>query len=494
MSWGEKLLAGTGMGMASIIRAVTPGKWSAAFGLPATAAEAAKVNAPLAATTPGKIGDFAGKAALTAPAMLIPGANTYAGAGLIGAGLGAATTEGGLSDRAQGAAMGAAGGVSGKALGDGIAAGVGKLKDMITSSAISSQSANAARDAAVATARAKGYVLPPQEVNPGMINGALEGLSGKIKTSQAASQQNQSVTNNLAKTALGLPTDQPLTSDAIQSVRQQAGQAYQAVRNTGMVTPGPQYTQALDAISNQANGAAKSFPGLKNDDVASVIDTLRQPQFAAGDGVDAVGALRDMADQAYRGGSKAQGKAFKQAAGAVEDALDQHLQQQGNPDALQAFRDARQTIAKTYTVENALNPVTGNVDASKLASQLQKGKPLSGELADIATVGSAFPKATQALKQNYNPVSPLDYAAGAMGAASGYASHGYPGLLLGASSLARPAVRSMLLSQPVQAMNAELGSNYGTPIANMLPAIGSQPMRNLLQIGATNAAIQKAQQ
>jgi hypothetical protein len=71
-------------------------------------------------------------------------------------------------------------------------------------------------------------------------------------------------------------------------------------------------------------------------------------------------------------------RASKKAATALEDVLEGHLTTIGQPEALQAFKEARTMIAKTYTVEKALNQATGTVDARKLAAQLNKGKPLSG--------------------------------------------------------------------------------------------------------------------
>ena len=485
MSMAEKLLAGAGMGAAKMLHAALPQSVYSALHLPDVSGPEA---AALENTTPGKVGNFAGEVGIAAPTMLIPSANTMLGASLIGAGTGALTTEGDIWDRAIGALGGAAGGAAGKYLGDAIGNAAAWTYGNLSNKAAADQAANQSRDAAIALARQHGYILPPQEVNPGMLNSMLEGASGKIKTSQAASQTNQQITNNLAKSALGIPSDMPLNSDTIQAVRNAAGQAYNTIRNTGTVTPGQNYFNALDSIASQANGAAKSFPGLKNDAIENIVNTLKQPQFSANDGVDAIGALRDMANTAYAKGDAQQGKALKQAAGAMEDALDQHLQGLNNPDALNAFRDARTTIAKTYSVEKALNPVTGNVDASKLAAQLMKGKPLSGELSDIANVAAAFPKATQTLKQNYNPMSPLDYVVGAAGAL-------HNPLELGAA-FARPAVRSVILSNPVQSLNASLGTSYGPgAIARgTMGAAQSLPLKYLLQLGSNRAAINSAAQ
>jgi hypothetical protein len=101
-------------------------------------------------------------------------------------------------------------------------------------------------------------------------------------------------------------------------------------------------------------------------------------------------------------------------------------------------------IAKTYSVQKGLNSETGSVSAQALAKQLEKGKPLSGELLTVAKMGSAFPKATQSLKETPKAISPLDWFAG--GGASIATSNPLPMLGL----LARPAARSYLLSPAAQ--------------------------------------------
>lgn len=155
MSKPELFAAGLGRGAMSVVRGVgqaigniLPDKGSAASNLVRLAMHASPVggliadaptysqaeidqakkeDAPILATTPGKVGSIVGTAATVAPAMLIPGANTLGGAALVGGGLGALTTEGGLQDRAVGAVTGAAGGaggqVVGRAIGNGVAAG-----------------------------------------------------------------------------------------------------------------------------------------------------------------------------------------------------------------------------------------------------------------------------------------------------------------------------------------------------------------------------------
>jgi hypothetical protein len=439
MSMLDQLRAGTGMGMAKIGRAV-----GQAVGLvnQSDIDEANRLDAPLGATTPGKVGNFVGQTAAVLPAVLVPGAGTYAGATAIGAGVGALTTPGGIKDRAVGAAFGGAGGAMGKGLGDALGMGF----DALASRRAAAQVANSGRDAAAVQARAAGYVLPPADTNPTMVNELLNGISGKIKTAQTASAQNQGVTNDLARAAVNAPLDQPLSVSALNTIRQQAGNAYDAVGSAGTITPGQPYSDALDAIVAPYVKAAQGFPNAKPSPIIAEIDALRSPQFDAGSAVAKIKALRADADAAYAAKNTDLGKALKSGANALEDAIDAHLTATGAPaDLLGNFRDARQLIAKTYSVQKGLNDTTGDVAAKALADQLAKGKPLTGDLLTIGQAAAAFPKATQALKEAPKQLSPLDF----MGALLAGSASGHPAAALGV--LARPALRAGILSGPYQA-------------------------------------------
>lgn len=481
---GQNFLAGIGRGMTSAGRALLQGI-SKVTGADSVGAglvkqsdidEANRLEAPLLATTAGRIGSAIGNAAIAAPAALIPGANTYAGAALIGAGTGGALTEGGASERLKGALGGAVGGAAGKGLGDLLGWAVPKAVGALSNSRASAQLANAQRDAAAQATKEAGYVLPPSDVNPSLLNEALGGLSGKIKTAQVASQRNQDVTNSLAKKALGIADDAPINIEALNAARQQAGQVYEAVKGLGTIKADSTYTKALDALKSQYEGAAKDFPGLAKGEVTSLVDSLKQPEFAASSAVDAIKVLRETADKAFRTGDSGLGKAAKSAASEMESLLERNIQASGAPaDLLSAFREARKTIAKTYTVQKALNDQTGDVSAQILASQLKKGKPLSGELETIAQAASAFPKALQSLKEAPKAVSPLDYTAALLGAGS-------TGPAGAAAVLARPAVRSLLLSKGYQGLLANPRSYEAGLLEATLPALQNDALRRALPV------------
>ncbi len=275
---------------------------------------------------------------------------------------------------------------------------------------------------------------------------ALSGISGKLKTGQVASARNQTVSNNLAKRALGLPESADLNIDTLEGLRRSAAAAYEPVAASGTVTPGKRYESALDRALAPFRSQSKSFPGTREPQVVADLQALRSPQFDAGDAMVMIRSMRESADRSFRAGENMAGKAYRHGAAALEDALEGHLQSMGQPaaDMLQGFRDARQLIAKSYTVQKALNPQTGAVNAIKLAADLAKAKPLSGDLRTIAEFARAFPRAAQLLKEAPNATSPIDWIpAMATAAATGDATP-----LLGVG--VRPAIRKVLLSRQVQ--------------------------------------------
>jgi hypothetical protein len=299
---------------------------------------------------------------------------------------------------------------------------------------------------AINAARSEGYVIPPTQANPNLKNRLLEGMAGKLTTAQNASAKNQVVTNQLAAKSLGLPAETKLTPEVLQQVRKLGGDAYEAVANTGTITPSQSYMKALDDIAEPFNKAMQGFPNAKPSPVLQLVESLKSPQFDAASAVSKIKELRTAADDAFRTGNTDIARASKRAAGELENVLESHLQSIGQPELLKAFKDGRQLIAKTYTVEKALNQVSGSVDARKLASQLQKGKPLSGDLKSVAEFASRFPKASQAVEGmgSLPQTSPLDWMAGASLSA---ASANPLGLL---AVGARPIARSATLSPFIQ--------------------------------------------
>jgi hypothetical protein len=304
-------------------------------------------------------------------------------------------------------------------------------------------------------AQEAGYVIPPTQVKPSLLNRFLEGAAGKISTAQNASFKNQQVTNQLAAKSLGLPEDVVITPEILTNIRAKAGQAYENLGATGTIKTSPKFIQALDEIKpyKDAVQASKDFPTADKSPIIDVIDQLKRKSFDVNSAVSKINVLRNDADMAFKSGDKSLYKANKEASKVLENTIENYLANTKQTDLLQKFRDARQTIAKTYSVENALNIKTGTIDAKKLAAQLQKGKPLSGELKQVGEFGTAFPTAvkTPETMGSIPQISPLDIGGAVLTGGGAYVSGSgaeTPATL--AALLARPTLRAAALSKPIQ--------------------------------------------
>lgn len=279
---------------------------------------------------------------------------------------------------------------------------------------------------AVRQAQSAGYVIPPTQANASLPNRLLEGLSGKISTAQNASAKNQGITNALAAKSIGLPEDTKLTAEVLDDVRREAGKAYKQLADL----------PTMPAVRANSLTNTPGSPAIKP---AEMVFDLRKARN------DATAWYRSYAMTANPD-ALVKAQTAKAEASMLEGALESYAKSLGKDDLVEQMANARQLIAKTYTIEDALNSASGSVDARRLAKQLAKGKPLSGELKEAAEFAARFPKAAQAVEGmgSLPQTSPLDWtAAGAFS----MATQNPLGLL---SVAARPAARYATLSPLVQ--------------------------------------------
>lgn len=269
-----------------------------------------------------------------------------------------------------------------------------------------------------------GYVIPPNMVSPSWKSRVLESFSGKQATQQIASIKNTKTTDRLVREALGIPADVPLSKGTLENLRKTAGQAYGEVSALS-----PQAAADLEALKQARNDAQQWFKAFNRS--ASPADLAKAKQY------------RDAATQ-------------------LETALEQHAAAANRPELIPALRNARKEIAKTYTVERALNDAAGTVDARVLGRMSEKGVPLSDGLDTVGRFASAFPKVAISPQQIGSPAAHnlnalfslgLGSIGAGGGAAAGMGAVGTGGLgLLGAAApfVVPPVARSIMFSGPVQ--------------------------------------------
>ncbi len=412
-------------------------------------------NAPVAS--------FLGNAATMAIPFGMAG-NSLKAAAAIGAGAGlldpVENAQNGFDvakGKAINTALGAATGVAGQALANKAGEYISKrLAEIAARRAQGAPIDNTLKEAFDA-----GLVVPPSSVNPSYLNTLKEGIAGKIATAQVASNRNAPVIDSLAKKAVGLADNAPLTSEAMQQIRSQAyNNGYAPIAGIGNVNTDNAFSAALDRIIANRKAAANSFPNAVKDEITPFIDSVRVNNFDAGDALKMSQLLRDAGSSSYQQGNKDLGAAQKSVAKAIEDQIERHLEGQGQNGAelLQQFRDARTLMAKAHTVEDAIVEGGGTINARKLAQRAQAGKPLSGDLATIGNFANNFPKATQPAQQVGGPgVNKLSHLAALLaGGGAGLAGGPVVGLATaGAAEALPPLMRARLLSNAVQSGIAE---------------------------------------
>lgn len=278
---------------------------------------------------------------------------------------------------------------------------------------------------AVEKAREAGYVIPPTQAKESLVNRVLEGTAGKVTTAQNASAKNQEVTHKLVSKALGLPEEEVIVPEVLKDIRKEAGAVYNEVAKLPV-----QPAVLPSSVMNR--------PGSPEINPAKLVYDLR--------------LTRNNADAYFKAYERSadpvqltRAKEAKAAATQIENTLEDYAKSLGREDLLPAMRDARQLMAKTYTVEKALNPVSGTVDARAIARELKKGKPLTEELKTVGEFAAQFPKAAQVTEAmgSRPQISPTDMGvAGIMSAATD------PSAM--SALLVRPTARAAALSNAVQ--------------------------------------------
>lgn len=257
---------------------------------------------------------------------------------------------------------------------------------------------NQIKNDAVMQGHELGYQFPPATTNPSGMNIARETMAGKTNVAQHMAINNQEVTNEGARTDMGLPAGKggAITDLELATAKAQAAPGYEALRNAGQIQAPPNFDTQLSAALSKQSGAGRLSSKLADPDLANIVNEIKgKGAFDASDAMDAISALRDKASAAYRAGNAQAGQAYKGVSKVLEDAIDSHLTSQGgsSADLINNFRDSRQKFAIINSVDDNRNATTGNVNAQKLAAALKKGDYLSGNLKTAGMAAGQAPAA-----------------------------------------------------------------------------------------------------
>jgi len=325
------------------------------------------------------------------------------------------------------------------------------------------------RQQLIRDAQQQGFVIPPSQISGSTVANVLEGTAGKPRVKNQASIQNQPLTNARAREAIGMKPETEISPETLAGVRAEAHQAYRDIRGAGEITTDVKFRKDLaDAISSPQKAKA-DFPELDllDDDVIKAVKAVQRQTFDADSGVTAVIALREAADQAFGAKRASAGRVYRQAADAIDDAMDRSLIRGGQSDLVNSYRAARERIAKTYTIQDSLTGT--DVSGAKLAAAARAGRPLDANLQLIARLADEFPSAMRTIKDTVPVFSAVDVGSGLTSGLTALATSSPTLGLLAAGVAARPLIRAGLLSRPGQALfgpNRARTNLLGTELLN----------------------------
>lgn len=329
-----------------------------------------------------------------------------------------------------------------------------------------------------------GFVVPPSTTNPTVGNKTLESIAGKDNVAIHARAENDAARTAVGARTLGLNDDAPFTLGAVQAVKEEAGQAWEAGRKVPLFKTDNQYLDDLIKVQQEGAGANESFPGAANPDIASVVDTYTQGSMTGNSAVSAVKLLRGKASDAFTQGNGELGRAYKGIAQAIENQMERAVQNPalGVPKSLVSdIKAARAKYAKASLLEDSMLP-DGTVSGPKLAAAWRKDEPITGELRDAAEFAAQYPKANIGSSASGSPVSHLAGGIGPLlagglaqqiGEHVGSGEHGMLPLIAGgiAYPAARGGARAFLLSQRGQARALPAAAARVAPRQSMKPQL-----------------------
>lgn len=377
MTGTEKFLAGTGKAMTDLARGA-----GQILGIvpQSDIDEAKRLDAPLMKTGAGMAGNITGNVVTALPAMLVPGANTVAGATLVGGAMGGlqptATGEDRLSNMALGALAGGGGQVAANT--------VGRMVQPV-------KSALSGADASLAD-KARQFMPLSAAQETGSkplkwIDSALDNLpySADRQAVQKGAQRDAWQNQLLGKVGENANVATP---DVLGGTYRRLGQQFQDLSSRNSVTLGNDFLNSIASID-----AAKT-PFSKG--VAPVVEKaldLASKGTLTGQEYQTVRTSLTNASKGAWAQNPELGQALKTLRNALDDAADASVSQADKS----AWNTVRDQYKALKTIEKATDTASGNISPKKLFNELSKVNPQgmkygfgNQDMPDLARIGKQF--------------------------------------------------------------------------------------------------------
>jgi hypothetical protein len=363
--------------------------------------EKRQTDAPLQATTGGKVGNIVGNVALAAPTMFIPGVNTYTGAALVGGGLGLLQPSESNRETATNVGFGIAGGLVGQALANGVSGLVRALRNGGGTSNTPGQ-----REALDIAERLGFQVTPAQRTGSkalSQVEATLESFPESSGPFNAIRQNNERAMGRVVANAIGENADN-VSSEVMGRAYDRLGNVFDSVADQTPVALDPQhYGARMRQVLQDSEGMIGQNGSLADNGLFRRLD-----DFVNNQGGATREQLRDLSSKLGKaarnnltsaGGDRELGIALGNLQNIAEDAIHGTL---SGPQAAEyaAAREQYRNLMNLTARNTIVNPSSGNVNGRALANALMS-KDKAGftfgqngsDLYDAARFAQAFPAA-----------------------------------------------------------------------------------------------------
>ena len=343
---------------------------------------------------------------------------------------------------------------------------------------------------------ARGLKIVPSDANPSFVTTQLESLGGKAAVNQRIQLANADAVDNLAKASIGVAKDVELTPMLTKSIRATESNVYKQIDELAEKAQQKLDVLKQDRASIETNASAhQAEVDLEAFDAKfgrQMADLGEQAAASVEDLRKVRGETQGMWDAYFNSAGRnieAQQKAIQlqQQAEQLSASIDATLRRTGNATLADSLDKARIRIARTYNIDEMMNPGTYHIDPDVALRMSKRGVPLGAELKLLAQFKAAFPNSLRDPAKVTSPeVSALGMAGqGLLAGTVGLTTGNLP--LTVAAAFAKPvaskAAREYLLSPGVQQRS----------IAAMAPT-AIAPLATELQSAATRTAGQQVGQ
>ena len=373
----ENVMAGIGGGMYG---AYLGGKQMLGLAKPEEIAQHKQAMDGLRSTKAGTAGDILGNVAVAAPAAFIPGANTYVGSSLIGAGLGALQPTAENESRGENMAFGAAGGAAGKYVGDKLIAALRGQGNSARQQAVSNVEQTAGLSAPEREILRRGQEMG-FKVTPGQAAGSktLQKLEAALESNpftagafEDIKRHNAGVLNRETAKAIGEQSDY-VNSTVLEQAKDRISGVYRMVADDKTRQISTEHVlKKIDRIDKELEGVLPANVSFRDNPLVKNFVSLVESGQATGKQLQQ--AASKLSRASFKNMSGMQGdRDLGIALAQVKDIADAHLRKGLTGETAKLFDDARlqyRNLMNLTSRTGVVNSSTGDVSKAALPNVL----------------------------------------------------------------------------------------------------------------------------